>query len=142
MHMTATLTKWYEERGRHEIFAGGKNVNLGSKEHSLVLDPEAVAAGIQTDLDEQGIAKNARQEKLAARAAAKEANGNGAAHGANGANGTNGTNGANGKSGKDAAYDQQMAALYRQHVLKEEAPPVVQIQGLKSSKQDDLVGVS
>jgi hypothetical protein len=21
MHMTATLTKWYEERGRHEIFA-------------------------------------------------------------------------------------------------------------------------
>ena len=24
MHMTATLTKWYEEHGRHEIFAGGK----------------------------------------------------------------------------------------------------------------------
>src|SRR5690606_37774699 len=23
MHMTATLTKWYEEHGRHEIFAGG-----------------------------------------------------------------------------------------------------------------------
>ena len=135
--MTATLTKWYEERGRHEIFAGGKNVNLDSKEHSLVLDPEAVAAGIQTDLDAQGIAKNARQEKLAARAAAKEANGNGAA-----ANGTNGTNGASGKSARDAAYDEQMAALYRQHVLKEEAPPVVQIQGLKSSKQDDLVGVS
>ena len=101
-----------------------------------MLDPEAVAAGIQTDLDAQGIAKNARQEKLAARAAAKEANGNGAS------NGANGTNGANGKSAKDAAYDQQMAALYRQHVLKEEAPPVVQIQGLKSSKQDDLVGVS
>ena len=98
-------------------------------------DPEAVAAGIQTDLDAQGIAKNARQEKLAARAAAREANGNGAARGANGTNGTNG------KSEKDAAYDQQMAALYRQHVLKEEAPPIVQIQGLKSSKQDDLVGV-
>ena len=28
MHMTATLTKWYEEHGRHEIFAGGKSVNL------------------------------------------------------------------------------------------------------------------
>ena len=26
MHMTATLTKWYEEHGRHEIFAGGKAV--------------------------------------------------------------------------------------------------------------------
>ena len=29
MHMTATLTKWYEEHGRHEIFAGGKNVEHG-----------------------------------------------------------------------------------------------------------------
>ena len=28
MHMTATLTKWYEEHGRHEIFAGGKTVGL------------------------------------------------------------------------------------------------------------------
>ena len=27
MHMTATLTKWYEEHGRHEIFAGGKAVS-------------------------------------------------------------------------------------------------------------------
>ena len=35
-----------------------------------------------------------------------------------------------------------MAALYRQHVLKEQAPPVVQIQGLKSSKAKDLAGVS
>ena len=37
MHMTATLTKWYEEKGRHEIFAGGKNVPLQSADHSLVL---------------------------------------------------------------------------------------------------------
>ena len=28
MHMTATLTKWYDEHGRHEIFAGGKKVAL------------------------------------------------------------------------------------------------------------------
>ena len=28
MHMTATLTKWYEEHGKHEIFAGGKSVPL------------------------------------------------------------------------------------------------------------------
>ena len=135
--MTATLTKWYEERGRHEIFAGGKNVDLDSKEHSLVLDPEAVAAGIQTDLDAQGIAKNARQEKLAARAAAKGANGNGASNGANGANGAH-DDGANGKSERDAAYDQQMAALYRQHVLKEEAPPVVQIQGSRARSRTIL----
>ena len=38
MHMTATLTKWYEEKGRHEIIAGGKSVNLPSKEHSLILN--------------------------------------------------------------------------------------------------------
>ena len=139
MHMTATLTKWYEERGRHEIFAGGKNVELDSKEHSLVLDPEAVAAGVQTDLDAQGIAKNARQEKLAARAAARGANG---ANGAGAANGSGANGGADGQPARDAAYDRQMEALYRQHVLKEEAPPIVQIQGLKASRQKDLAGVS
>jgi hypothetical protein len=67
MHMTATLTKWYDEHGRHEIFAGGKNVPLSSKEHHLVLDPEAVAKGLQHDLDDKGIAKNAREEKIRAR---------------------------------------------------------------------------
>ena len=72
MHMTATLTKWYEEHGRHEIFAGGKKVALSTTDHSLVLDPAAVAAGKQTDLDEAGIAKNAREEKLRARAAGQD----------------------------------------------------------------------
>src|SRR3954449_5301169 len=67
MHMTSTLTKWYEEHGRHEIFAGNKNVPLTSKDHTLVLNAEAVAAGAQHDLDDLGIAKNAREEKLAAR---------------------------------------------------------------------------
>src|SRR5881409_560467 len=64
MHMTATLTKWYEEHGRHEIFAGGKEVNLSSKDHTLKLNEDAVRAGAQTDLDEKGIAKNAREEKM------------------------------------------------------------------------------
>ncbi len=67
MHMTATLTKWYEEHGRHEIIAGGKNVALENKEHSLVLNAEAVAKGLQHDLDKLGIAKNAREEKIRAR---------------------------------------------------------------------------
>jgi hypothetical protein len=65
--MTATLTKWYEEHGRHQIYAGGKSVELSSTEHHLVLDPDAVAAGKQKDLDDLGIAKNAREEKLRAR---------------------------------------------------------------------------
>jgi uncharacterized radical SAM superfamily Fe-S cluster-containing enzyme len=109
MHMTATLTKWYDEHGRHEIFAGNKSVPLASKDHSLVLDPAAVAAGKQTDLDELGIAKTAREEKLRARDAKKKAS---------------------------EADNERMAALYRQHVLKEAAPePVLQIKGLGGSKK-------
>ncbi len=111
MHMTATLTKWYEEHGRHEIFAGGKNVNLPTAAHNLVLDPEAVAAGIQTDLDEAGIAKTAREEKIRARDAKKAR----------------------------SAEDERMAALYRQHVLKEAPPaPVVQIKGLGGKKKEPV----
>src|SRR5690349_18300634 len=72
MHMTATLTKWYEEHGRHEIIAGGKKVNLPSKEHTLVLNADAVAKGRQTDLDDAGVAKNAREEKLRARDEARK----------------------------------------------------------------------
>jgi hypothetical protein len=67
MHMTATLTKWYDEHGRHEIFAGGKNVKLATTEHSLRLNAEHVAHKRQRDLDELGIAKNAREEKIRAR---------------------------------------------------------------------------
>src|SRR5215212_10046892 len=72
MHMTATLTKWYEEHGRHEIIAGGKSVALPRTDHSLVLDAEAVALGKQHDLDDAGIAKTAREEKLRAKAEAKK----------------------------------------------------------------------
>jgi uncharacterized radical SAM superfamily Fe-S cluster-containing enzyme len=92
MHMTATLTKWYEEKGRHEIIAGGKKVNLVSTEHSLILDPVAVAAGIQHDLDDKGIAKTAREEKIRKR---------------------------NEDIVKKAAEDAKMAKLYREVVLKE-----------------------
>jgi len=111
MHMTATLTKWYEEHGRHEIFAGGKKVALDTTNHSLKLDAEAVAKARQTDLDEQGIAKNAREEKLRARA----------------------------DKVKQAEND-RMAKLYRQHVLKEQAAPespLMQIQGLKKKSSDE-----
>ena len=112
MHMTATLTKWYEEHGRHEIFAGNKSVPLASTEHKLVLDPVAVAAGKQTDLDAAGIAKTAREEKLRARDAKKK---------------------------QTDADNERMAALYRQHVLKESAPePVVQIQGLGGKKKSPV----
>ena len=44
MHMTATLSKWYEQHGRHEIFAGGKHVPLKATDHSLVLRDHRRAA--------------------------------------------------------------------------------------------------
>ncbi|MGQ0735451.1 MAG: radical SAM protein [Acidobacteriota bacterium] len=111
MHMTATLTKWYDEHGRHEIFAGNKSVPLNTTEHSLKLNAEAVAAGAQTDLDQLGIAKNAREEKLQARKAAKELN------------------------PEEKRHHAEMEKLYRQHVLKEEQAPVLQIQGLGALRQ-------
>ncbi len=118
MHMTATLTKWYEEHGRHEIFAGGKSVQLESKNHSLALNPVAVAAGEQQDLVLAGVARNAREEKIAARARTHEKDLEG--------------------SLKDAAHHRQMEQLYRQHVLKEApAPPVIQIAGLKGTPKPE-----
>jgi len=89
--MTATLTKWYAEKGRHEIFAGGKSVNLDTKVHKLKLNEADVAHGLQHDLDEVGIAKNAREEKTRARD----------------------------EKLKLSAKDAQMEKLYREHVLKE-----------------------
>src|SRR6202167_2218931 len=91
MHMTSTLTKWYEENGRHEIFAGGKSVQLKSKEHSLVLREDIVTNEIQHDLDRLGIAKNSTEEKIRARAAKIKAD----------------------------AENAKMAKLYREHVLGE-----------------------
>jgi hypothetical protein len=95
MHMTATLTRWYEEHGRHEIFAGGKKVKLENTNHSLVLKDEIVTKEVQHDLDKLGIAKTAREEKIRAR---------------------------DEKQKNDPAYNARMAALYREVVLKEKTP--------------------
>jgi uncharacterized radical SAM superfamily Fe-S cluster-containing enzyme len=95
MHMTATLTKWYDEHGKHEIFAGGKSVQLSSREHSLVLREEIVTNEVQHDLDRLGIAKTAREEKIRARDAKM----------------------------KQDAENQRMMKLYKEHVLKEQPGP-------------------
>jgi uncharacterized radical SAM superfamily Fe-S cluster-containing enzyme len=94
MHMTATLTKWYEEHGRHEIFAGGKAVGLTQSTHKLKLNDDHVHASRNTTLDEMGVAKTAREEKLRARDAKL----------------------------KKSADDARMEALYREHILKEPKP--------------------
>ena len=83
-----------------------------------MLDPEAVAKGKQTDLDEAGIAKNAREEKLKARKQAKE------------------------MTPDEARHHAEMEKLYRQHVLKEApAAPVIQIQGIGKKKDTPVQDV-
>jgi uncharacterized radical SAM superfamily Fe-S cluster-containing enzyme len=114
MHMTATLTKWYEERGRHEIFAGGKQVKLESVEHRMLLRDELITQDVQHDLDKLGIAKNAREEQLKARA----------------------------EKLRLQKENEQMEMLYRQHVLKEpvaETSKLVQIESSRKSKVGDEV---
>jgi hypothetical protein len=95
MHMTSTLTKWYEEHGRHEIFAGGKKVSMTNVGHELNLNMEHVNAEANHTLDELGIAKNSREEKLRARAVT------------------------NADKVKTEAENARMAKLYREHVLGE-----------------------
>ena len=92
--MTATLTKWYEEHGRHEIFAGGKKVNMEHVGHDLQLNMAHVNSEANHTLDNLGIAKNAREEKIRAR---------------------------DGKQ-LDATENARMAKLYREHVLGEKPP--------------------
>jgi uncharacterized radical SAM superfamily Fe-S cluster-containing enzyme len=105
MHMTASLNKWYEERGRHLIYAGNKDVNLSTVDHSLILRDEDVSKGIQTDLDEKGIAKTARDERRKARDA---------------------------KTIERTPEDARMEKLYREQVLNEKSgepkAPTVQIE--------------
>jgi hypothetical protein len=104
MHMTATLTKWYDEHGKHEIFAGGKKVALASADHSMVLREGIITTDVQHDLDKLGIAKNSGEEKLRARAARI----------------------------KQDEENARMAKLYRQHVLKEQpTPDLVTLEAIK-----------
>jgi hypothetical protein len=106
MHMTATLTKWYEEHGKHEIFAGGKSVPLTAKDHSLVLREDIITNEVQHDLDRLGIAKTAREEKIRARDAKL----------------------------KEQAENERMMKLYKEHVLKAPAgPDLVQIGGIAAA---------
>jgi hypothetical protein len=105
MHMTATLNKWYEERGRHLIYAGNKSVELPTVDHSLLLRQDDVEKGIQRDLDDKGIAKTAREEQRKARDQKLER----------------------------TAEDAQMEKLYREQILNQKpaakpSAPVVQIE--------------
>jgi uncharacterized radical SAM superfamily Fe-S cluster-containing enzyme len=110
LHMTATLTKWYEEHGRHEIVAGGKAVKLDSKDHSLVLRMEDVQHAKQHDLDDLGIAKTAREEKKRAR-----------------------------DEKLKQAENERMAKLYREQILKEKPAPADLVQMIMPAPKPEKV---
>src|SRR5947199_6834114 len=61
MHMTASLTKWYEEHGRHEIFAGGKEVPLADQQHNLKLNEVDLA---RPNKPQMAGPKTAHEEKV------------------------------------------------------------------------------
>jgi len=116
MHMTATLTKWYEEHGRHEIFAGGKKVKMEEQHVDyLRLREEIVTNELQHDLDKLGIAKTAREEKLRARDAKQKLSAVSSQPSAK----VDPEGEHRGAEKNDAAYNARMAALYREVVLKE-----------------------
>jgi hypothetical protein len=96
MHMTSTLTKWYEEHGRHEIFAGGKKVGLDHQDkYELTLNEADVNAAANDTFDKNGIARNAREEKIRARDAKMKLD----------------------------AENARMAKLYRKEILGEQEQP-------------------
>jgi hypothetical protein len=69
MHKNATVAEWYKQKGRHEIFAGGKDVPLDNYDHALDVDAED-AARVR---DRGDGPQNAHEERLAAKKAAREA---------------------------------------------------------------------
>ncbi len=81
---------------------------MAAGQTTLVLNAEAVAKGAQTDLDDLGIAKNAREEKLQARKKSQ-------------------------MTPEELRRHQEMEALYRKEVLKEQ--PTLQIQGLGGGRK-------
>jgi hypothetical protein len=54
MHKTANLAEWYEEHGRHPVYAAGHNVPGIAKKHSLSLP--IVNAILAEDADGKSVA--------------------------------------------------------------------------------------
>jgi hypothetical protein len=53
MHKTANLGEWYEEHGRHKVYAAGKPVPLTTTKHSLSLP--IIQAVLAEDQDEKPV---------------------------------------------------------------------------------------
>ncbi len=66
MYKNATVAQWYKEHGKHEIYAKGRNVNLETYAHSLVVDAEDAARVRELDHD---VPNTAAEEERARRRA-------------------------------------------------------------------------
>ena len=118
MHMTATLSKWYGEHGRHNIYAGGRNVDLNDYEHNLQINAEHAARGVQVS---DGPANSREEKKLERDRKMAEAEAKGEAPPA-----VNG--GASKRKILTPEEEAQLMKMYREQVLKEpSAPSLVQI---------------
>ena len=94
MHMTATLTKWYEEHGRHEIFAGGKSRAAGQHASTAwCCAKRSSPTKCSTIWTVWASPRTPREEKIRARDAKL----------------------------KEQQENERMMKLYREHVLKENA---------------------
>ncbi len=61
MHQNATVAKWYDEHGRHEIFAGGKEVPMADPTHNLRLNDVDLARPNKPQMEGP---KTAHEEKV------------------------------------------------------------------------------
>ncbi|MEW5974689.1 MAG: radical SAM protein [Acidobacteriota bacterium] len=71
MHKSATVAEWYKKHGKHEVFAGGKKVNLETFEHALAVNAEDAARVREREDLPQTAAEEERLRRLAAREASE-----------------------------------------------------------------------
>ncbi len=127
MHMTSTLSKWYEQHGRHKIYAGGKTVELPDLQHRLDINAEHAAREAQKSDGPQ----NAREEKIMARdrKLAEQRT-------------------QDRKPILSPDEEERLLRMYRESVLKEPpAPKLVQIGGQPAAngskrQSEELIGIS
>ena len=112
MHMTATLTKWYEEHGRHEIFAGNKNVPLDQQGPLAGAERRGGGRRARRPTSTSSASPRTRARRSWPRARRRS------------------------MTPEEIRQHMEMERLYRQQVLKEQ--PTIQIQGLRrrQKKQD------
>jgi hypothetical protein len=78
MHQNATVAKWYQEHGRHEIFANNHNVKLSDTAHKLNVNAEDSARGRekgvlpQTAKEEQAMMRKLYMQSVLKKAGAEQ----------------------------------------------------------------------